>query len=201
MGSREDRALAQVREETAAMGAIAIMQIAPDQGALMRMLARLMGVRRAIEIGTFTGYSGICLARGLAPDGLLVACELSPEHGRLAARNFERAGVSDRIDLRIGPAAETLAELAGAGGEPFDLAFIDADKTGYDGYYEACLELLRPGGLVILDNVLQAGQVLDPQGDESAEAIDRLNAKVRDDERVEIAMIGVADGLTLARKR
>jgi caffeoyl-CoA O-methyltransferase len=198
-GAREDEALMLLREETAALGEIAVMQIAPDQGALMTLLARLIGARRAIEVGTFTGYSAICIARGLPLDGLLVACELDPERARTAAANFARASVADRIDLRVGPAADTLASLAGE--EPFDLAFVDADKTGYDDYYERCLELLRPGGLIILDNVLQDGRVLDPESDDSAAAIHRLNLKLRADERVDLAMIPVADGLTLARKR
>lgn len=198
-GAREDAALAQIREETAALGEIAVMQIAPDQGALMTILTRILGARRAIEIGTFTGYSAICIARGLPADGLLVACELDPERARTASRNFALAGVADRIELRVGPATETLADLTGS--EPLDLAFIDADKPGYDGYYESCLELLRTGGLIVLDNVLQDGRVLDPGGDESAEAIVRLNAKLAVDERVELAMVGVADGLTLALKR
>jgi len=199
-GAREDEELRRVREETAALGAdVAVMQVAPDQGAFMTILARLIGARRAIEVGTFTGYSAICLARGLPLDGLLVACELDVERARVATDNFARAAVADRIDLRVGPAAETLASLSGE--EPFDLAFIDADKTGYDDYYEKCLELLRVGGLIILDNVLQDGRVLDPAGDESTEAIHRLNLKLRADERVDLAMIPVADGLTLARKR
>lgn len=199
-GAREDDALQRVREETAELGEdVAVMQIAPDQGALMTMLARLTGARRAIEVGTFTGYSAICIARGLPLDGLLVACELDPERARVATANFARAAVADRIDLRVGPAADTLAALVGS--EPFDLAFIDADKTGYDDYYEHCLELLRPGGLIVLDNVLQDGRVLDPEGDSSAEAIHRLNLKLRADERIDLAMTPVADGLTLARKR
>lgn len=199
-GAREDEALARVREETAALGDIAVMQIAPDQGALMTMLARLMGARRAIEVGTFTGYSAICIARGLAEDGRLVACELDPERARMAAENFERAGVTERVDLRVGPALETLRGLTDDGA--YDLAFIDAEKTGYPGYYEECLRLLRPGGLILLDNVLMDGRVLDPpDGDEGAVVMDRLNREVRDDDRVELAMVSVADGLTLARKR
>lgn len=201
-GAREDAALARIREETAELGEqLAVMQIAPDQGALMSMLARMLGARRAIEVGTFTGYSAICIARGMDADGLLVACELDPERARKARENFALAGVAGRIDLRVGPASEALEALRVEAGEPFDLAFIDADKTGYEGYYEQCLELLRPGGLIILDNVLQDGRVLDPEGDESAEAIDRLNVKLRDDDRVDLAMVGVADGLTLALKR
>jgi predicted O-methyltransferase YrrM len=198
-GAREDAILARVRKETAALGDIAVMQIAPDQGALMTMLARLIGARRAIEVGTFTGYSAICLARGLAADGMLVACELDAERAATAAENFKRAGVAGRIDLRVGPASDTLRTLEGS--EPFDLAFIDADKTSYRDYYEACLGLLRPGGLILLDNVLQGGRVLEPEGDESAEAIDGLNRGLVGDERIDLAMIGVADGLTLARKR
>ena len=206
-GAREDGALAAVREETAALGSVAVMQIAPDQGALMTMLMRLVRRERpgrAIEVGTFTGYSAICLARGLGEGGRLVACELDPERAGTAAKNFERAGVAELIDLRVGPAGETLLELtqqAERDGYVYDLAFIDADKTGYDSYYESCLALLRPGGMIVLDNVLQDGRVLDPGEDESAIAIDALNAKVRDDDRVEIAMIGVADGLTLALKK
>ena len=199
-GAREDEVLARVREETAAMGDIAVMQIAPDQGALMTMLARISGAWRALEVGTFTGYSAICIARGLADGGELVACELDPERAAIAARNIEAAGLGDRVDLRVGPAAETLVELAGS--EPFDLAFIDADKTSYPAYYEAALELLRTGGLLILDNVLMDGRVLDPgEADDSAAVIARLNGEIASDPRVEIAMIAVADGLTLARKR
>ncbi len=197
-GSREDEVLSRVREETAALGDIAVMQIAPDQGALMTMLARITGARRAIEVGTFTGYSGICIARGLAEDGLLVACELDRERAKTATANFEAAGVAERVDLRVGPAIDTLVELDGS--DPFDLAFIDADKTGYSDYYELCLGLLRPGGLLLLDNVLMSGAVLDPDGEQSA-AIDRLNRELETDQRVDIAMVGVADGITLLRKR
>ncbi len=200
-GAREDEALRRVRETTAALGDIAVMQISPDQGAMMTMLARLLGARRALELGTFTGYSAICIARGLAPGGVLVACELDPERAETARRNFAAAGVGDRIEIRVGPAAETLAAIAGSGAEPFDLAFIDADKPGYPGYYEACLELLRPGGLIVLDNVLRDGTVLDPADDESARAIAELNERIAADERVDVAMLAVADGITLARKR
>jgi predicted O-methyltransferase YrrM len=206
-GSREDGALAAVREETAALGDIAVMQIAPDQGALMRLLMIMVRGERpglAVEVGTFTGYSAICLARGLGEGGRLVACELDPERAATASTNFERAGLADRIDVRVGPAGDTLVELieeAQRDGDVYDLAFIDADKPGYDSYYESALQLLRPGGLIVLDNVLQDGRVLEPGDNESAIAIDALNAKVRDDDRVEIAMVGVADGLTFALKK
>ena len=201
-GAREDEALAGVRERTAALGDIAVMQISPDQGALMTMLTRLAGAERALELGTFTGYSAICIARGLAPGGTLFACELDPDRAATAEANFAAAGVADRIEVLLGPAGETLERLIGAGSEPFDLAFIDADKVGYPDYYEACLELLRPGGLIILDNMLRGGDVLDPAPeDESAQVIVALNERIAGDERVDVAMLAVADGITLARKR
>jgi caffeoyl-CoA O-methyltransferase len=168
----------------------------------MTMLTRLAGAQRALELGTFTGYSAICIARGLAPGGTLFACELDPDRAETAKANFATAGVGDRIEILIGPAAETLERLIGAGSEPFDLAFIDADKVGYPDYYEACLELLRPGGLIILDNMLRGGDVLDPAPeDESAQVIVALNERIAGDERVDVAMLAVADGITLARKR
>ncbi len=201
-GSREDAALAAVRESTAALGDIAVMQISPDQGALMTMLVRLIGASRAIELGTFTGYSAICIARGLSEGGRLTACELDPERAETARANFAAAGVEDRIEIAIGPATETLAELTGAAAGTYDLAFIDADKTSYPSYYESCLTLLRPGGLIVLDNVLRGGSVLDPApDDESAQVIAELNERIAGDERVDVAMLAVADGITLARKR
>lgn len=202
VGTREDAALAGVRERTAAMGEIARLQIAPDQGAFMSLLAGVMGARRALEIGTFTGYSAISVARGMGPEGRLVCCELDAERAELARANFEGAGVAERIEIRLGPAAETLAAMIGEGAEQFDLAFIDADKESYPEYYEACLKLIRPGGLILLDNVLMNGRVLDPgPDDEGARAVVELNERIHADERVEIAMVGIADGLTLARKR
>ena len=201
-GSREDAALAAVRESTAALGDIAVMQISPDQGALMTMLVRLIGASRAIELGTFTGYSAICIARGLGEGGRLTACELDPERAETARANFAAAGVEDRIEIAIGPAGDTLAELAAAAAGTYDFAFIDADKTGYPSYYESCLTLLRPGGLIVLDNVLRGGTVLDPApDDESAQVIAELNESIAGDERVDVAMLAVADGITLARKR
>jgi caffeoyl-CoA O-methyltransferase len=187
------------------MGDIAVIQIAPDQGAFMTMLCRLVGAGEAIELGTFTGYSAICIARGLAPGGRLIACELSEEYAEIAARNFEAAGVADRIEIRIGPAADTLRELPER--EVFDFAFIDADKDGYPDYYELVLARTRPGGLIVVDNVLAGGLVAGPDDDldESAvaslSAIRRTNDLIAADERVDSAMIGVADGLMLARKR
>jgi caffeoyl-CoA O-methyltransferase len=203
-GAREDDVLRRVREETAAMGDVAVMQIAPDQGAFMTLLCKLLGARETLELGTFTGYSAICIARGLAPGGRLVACELSEEYAEIAARNFEAAGVGDRIEIRIGPAIETLRALPDR--EVFDFAFIDADKPSYPDYYEESLARLRPGGLIVLDNVLTGGAVLSGAdrghyAEESVTTMRALNDRIRDDERVDVAMIGVADGLTLARKR
>jgi caffeoyl-CoA O-methyltransferase len=198
-GAREDEALRRVREEAEAMGDLAKMQIAPDQGALMTLLARLLGARRAIELGTFTGYSAICIARGLPEGGKLLACEIDPERAQIARRNLADAGVGERVEVRVGPAAETLDQLRAEAAEPFDLAFVDADKVSYPAYYEACLELLAPGGLIVLDNVLMDGRVLDP-GDDGSVVVARLNEEIAADPRVEVAMIGVADGLTLVRK-
>jgi caffeoyl-CoA O-methyltransferase len=203
-GARQDEVLRRVQEGTAAMGDVAVMQIAPDQGAFMTLLCRILGARETLELGTFTGYSAICIARGLAPGGRLIACELSEEYAEIAARNFEAAGVADRIEIRIGPAIDTLRALPKR--EVFDFAFIDADKPGYPDYYEESLARLRPGGLIVLDNVLTGGAVLpgaDPghYSEESVETMRALNERIRDDERVDIAMVGIADGLTLARKR
>lgn len=201
-GAREDETLAQIRADTAAMGSISVMQISPDQGSFMTLLTRLVGARRAIELGTFTGYSAICIARGLAEGGKLIACESDQERADQARANFAAAGVAERIEVHVGPAAETLAELREAGGDPFDFAFIDADKISYPGYYETCLELLRPGGLIVLDNMLRGGEVLDPPADaDGTKAIAELNARIQADDRVEIAMLAVADGITLALKR
>jgi caffeoyl-CoA O-methyltransferase len=204
-GSRQDAELRRIQEETAAMGDISAMQIAPDQGAFITMLCRLLGAKEAIELGTFTGYSAICIARGLEPGGRLIACELSEEYAEIAARNFEAAGVADRIEVRIGPAADTLRDLPER--ELFDFGFIDADKTGYPDYYEQLLARTRAGGLIMVDNVLAAGLVVegaeahDDFTQESIEAIRRVNELITADDRVDTAMLGVADGVMLARKR
>lgn len=202
-GARQDDVLRRVQEETAAMGEISVMQIAPDQGAFLTLLARIVGASEALELGTFTGYSAICIARGLAPGGRLIACELSEEYAETASRNLEAAGVGDRVEIRIGPAIETLRAMPER--ELFDLAFIDADKQGYPGYYEQILARLNPGGLILLDNVLAGGYVVSGHPDEGAtpqiEAIRRINDLVATDERVDVAMVGIADGLTIVRKR
>jgi caffeoyl-CoA O-methyltransferase len=199
-GARQDDVLGRLAAETEGLGDIAVMQIAPEQGAFMHLLVRAIGARRALELGTFTGYSAICVARGLAPGGKLVTCDLSGEWTAVARRYFEEAGVAERIDLRLGPALETLRELPAD--EPFDFAFVDADKAEYPDYYEECLRLLRPGGVVMLDNVLRGGQVADPEDDDPRTAATReVNERAIADERVDVAMLGVADGITLALKR
>ena len=200
-GAREDAALAAVRESTAELGDVSVMQVSPDQGAFLTLLTRMLGARRALELGTFTGYSAICIARGLAGGGELVACELDSDRAEAARTNFAAAGVVDRIDLRVGAAIDTLELLRSEGGEPFDLAFVDADKTSYDRYYEICLELLRPGGLIVIDNVLRGGRVIEDPEDEADHVVVALNDRIATDERVEIAMLGVADGVTLALKK
>jgi caffeoyl-CoA O-methyltransferase len=202
-GAREDEVLRRVREETAAMGTISAMQVAPDQGAFLTMLCRLLGAREAIELGTFTGYSAICIARGLADGGRLVACEISEEYAATAAGNLDAAGVADRVEIRIGPAAESLAAIPER--EILNFAFIDADKTGYSDYYELLLARMRPGGVIAVDNVLAGGDVVrDEPMDFSAEsvaAIGEINDKIATDDRVDCVMLAIADGVTLARKR
>jgi caffeoyl-CoA O-methyltransferase len=200
-GARQDDVLRRLAEETEReLADVAIMQIAPDQGAFMTLLVRLLGARRALELGTFTGYSAICIARGLPEDGLLVTCDVSEEWARIARRYWQEAGVADRVELRLGPALETLRALPSS--EPFDFAFIDADKSEYPEYYEECLRLLRPGGLMMLDNVFRGGCVVDPDDDDPRNVATRvLNERVAGDQRVEVAMLPVSDGVTLALKR
>ena len=190
-----------LREETAALDQ-AGMQICPEQGQLMHMLAGLIGARRAIEVGVFTGYSALCVALALPEDGELVACDVNEEWTAIARRYWSEAGVASKIRLRLAPALDTLDALIGEGrGGEFDMAFIDADKTGYDLYYERCLELLRPGGLVLVDNVLWSGKVADESDrSEDTVALRAFNAKLRDDARIDLCMLPVGDGLTIARK-
>lgn len=174
------------------------MQISHDEGALLTMLVRLTGVSQAVEIGTFTGYSSICIARGLRPGGRLLACDVSEEWTNVARAYWARAGLGDRIELRLAPAIETVRALPP---DPvIDFVFLDADKTGYPDYYEAVVPRLRPGGLLVIDNVLRKGQVLDPQ-DPSSRAVAALNDRIVADERVESVMLPVRDGVTLVRRR
>ncbi len=199
---REPDVLRRLREETATM-ARAGMQIAPDQGQFMALLVELIGARRTLEVGVFTGYSSLCVALALPPEGRIVACDRNEEWTAVARRYWREAGVADKIDLRLGPALDTLDALIEAGETGrFDFAFIDADKTEYADYYERILVLLRPGGLVAVDNVLWFGAVADPdKDDEDTTALRAFNEKLRDDERVSLSLLPLADGLTLARKR
>jgi predicted O-methyltransferase YrrM len=199
---REPPILARLREETAKLP-MANMQIGPEQGQFMRLLVELIGARRTIEVGTFTGYSALSVAMALPKDGKLIACDISEDYTTIARRYWAEAGLAERIDLRLAPALETLdGLLANGGARAYDFAFIDADKEGYDGYYERCLSLLRPGGLIAIDNVLWDGNVAD-ESDQSPDtrAIRALNAKVHQDDRVSISLIPIGDGLMLARKR
>jgi predicted O-methyltransferase YrrM len=191
-----------LRQETRAHPR-ASMQIGPDQGLLLGFLVRLLGARRVVEVGTFTGYSALAMAMALPPGGRLLCCDVSEEYTSIARRYWEEAGVADRIDLRLGPARDTLAALlASEGPDSQDLAFIDADKSGYDAYYEACLRLVRPGGVIAIDNVLWSGKVADPSvTDADTVALRALNLKVRDDPRVDAVVLSVGDGLTLARRK
>ena len=196
-----DPVLRDLAAETAATFAeSAGMQISHDEGELLTMLVRLVGARYAVEVGVFTGYSAICIARGLPKDGRLLACDVSEEWTAMARAYWRRAEVEDRIDLRIAPAAETLRALPA---DPvIDFAFIDADKTGYPAYYAELVPRLRPGGLIVLDNVLRGGRVVDPAANQPAdEAIRRINDEVVADGRVDCVMLPVRDGVTLIRKR
>lgn len=191
----------ELREETARLPQ-AGMQVAPEEAQFLAMLVRLLGARRVIEVGTFTGYSTLAMARALPADGRLVACDLSTEWTAIGRRYWERAGVAERIDLRLGLAADTLAELAQTEAGRFDLVFIDADKTGYADYYQLALGLLRSGGLIAVDNTLWHGRVADPGAqDADTVAIRAFNRRLRDDDRVDVCLVPVADGVTLARKR
>ncbi|MEJ5254922.1 MAG: O-methyltransferase [Acidimicrobiales bacterium] len=187
-------------ERTKQLGEISIMQITPEQGALLTLLTSLAGAQLAIEVGTFTGYSALCIARGLQPGGRLICCDVSEEWTTIARQAWTRAGVDDRIDLRLGAAIDTLRDLPPEAA--MDFAFIDADKGSYVDYYEALVPRLRVGGLLLADNVLWFGRVVDPSAtDPDTEAIRRFNDHVRDDPRTEVVMLPVGDGLTIARRR
>jgi predicted O-methyltransferase YrrM len=200
--AKESPVLQRLRAETARLPQGG-MQIGADQGVLLAFLARFVGARRAIEIGTFTGYSALCVASALPADGRLVCCDVNEEWTAIARRYWALAGLADRIELRLQPAQETLALLLRDGGAgTFDFAFIDADKTGYDAYYEACLSLLRRGGMIAIDNVLWGGAVADPASTtDDTKALRALNVKIRDDARVDACLLSVGDGVMLARKR
>jgi caffeoyl-CoA O-methyltransferase len=198
---REHPAQAALRAATAAHPH-AGMQISPEQGQFMALLVKLLSARRALEIGVFTGYSALTVALALPDDGRLLACDISDEYTRVGRPYWEQAGVAGKIELRLAPAIETLdARLAAGEAGQYDFAFVDADKTGYDAYYERCLRLLRAGGLIAIDNVLWGGAVARPSNDADTLALQRLNDKVVGDDRVDIAMLSIGDGLTLALKR
>jgi predicted O-methyltransferase YrrM len=198
---REPPLLQRLREETAQLP-MGGMQIAPDQGQLMALLARLIGARRCLEIGTFTGYSALVLALALPQDGRIIACDVNPETTAIARRYWAEAGVDSKIELRLAPALVTLDALLAGGQEGgFDFVFIDADKENYDGYYERALRLVRPGGLIVIDNVLWGGWVADHRRkDAETVALRALNAKLHRDERIDLSLLPLADGITLALK-
>jgi predicted O-methyltransferase YrrM len=198
VGVREHPVLAGLREETSKRPNRS-MQIGPEQGAFMALLVRLTDTKRILEIGTFTGYSSTAMALALPDDGRITCLDVSEEWTDVARQAWADAGVADRVDLRIGPAAESLKHIDA---DSCDMAFIDADKTSYDTYYEGCLRVVRPGGLILIDNVLQGGRVADPSADDdSVVAIRALNDKIATDERVDHVLLPLADGLTLARVR
>ena len=198
----EPEVLVALRHETA-QHPMAQMQIAPEQGQLMALLVQLLGVTKALEVGVFTGYSALRVALALPPEGKLVACDVSEEYTAIARRYWEQAGVANKIDLRIGPATETLDQLIQSGeANSFDFAFIDADKSSYPTYYEQALQLVRPGGLIALDNMLWSGQVADPAvQDKRTNVLRDLNAAIHRDSRVVASLVPIADGLTLAMKQ
>ena len=197
-GTPPDPLLRDLIEETAKVGPLAMMQIAPEQGAFLTLLARVIGAKRAVEVGTFTGYSAICIARGLPEDGHLLCCDVSEEWTSIARRYWERDGLDRKIELKLAPAADTLRALPD--GTSFDLGFIDADKPSYPVYYEEILARLRPGGIILVDNVLWMGRVADPEvRDEQTEAIRAFNDQVAKDDRVDRVMLPISDGLTLLR--
>jgi caffeoyl-CoA O-methyltransferase len=192
-----DEVLRRVEADTAAMGDLARMQTAPEQAAFLEMMTRLAGVKFAVEVGTFTGYGAIRIARGLAPDGRLLCCEIDPDHAATARANLDAAGVGDQVEIEVGPAIETLRALPKD--SQIDFAYLDADKTGYPDYYEEIVSRLCPGGLLAIDNVFMGGEITSPEG-EGAIAMAGLNDSILEDDRVESVMLAVADGLTLVRR-
>ncbi|MFN7413390.1 MAG: class I SAM-dependent methyltransferase [Dolichospermum sp.] len=198
---REPTILTQLRQETAQMPR-SIMQISPEQGQFMALLVKLIGAKKTLEVGVFTGYSSLVVALALPADGKIVACDVSEEYTSIARRYWQEAGVADKIDLHIAPALETLDNLLTTGeAGTFDFAFIDADKGNYENYYERCLELIRPGGLIAIDNVLWSGKVAETEiQDNQTNKIRDLNRKLHEDSRITLSLVPIADGLTLAMK-
>ena len=199
---RETPLLRRLREETQALP-MARWQVAPEQGQFLALLVRLMGARRLLEVGTFTGYSALCMAAALPDDGSLICCDIPGDYNATAIRYWQEAGLAGRIELRLAPALETLGQLLGAGHQgSFDLIFIDADKANYPAYLESALSLLRVGGLAVFDNTLWSGRVLQVEPDSAdTRAIQALNRALKDDPRVDLSLLPLGDGLTLCRKR
>lgn len=199
---REPKILAELRAETSNLP-MAMMQISPEQGQFMALLVRLIGAKNIVEVGTFTGYSSLAMALALGKDAHITCLDISEEYTAIARKYWAKAGVADRMELKLGPAAESLQAMLDNGAQgKIDFAFIDADKTNYETYYELVLRMLRPGGLIAIDNVLWGGDVANPEKkDEDTEAIRRTNRKVHADERVDASLVPIGDGLTLARKR
>ncbi|MBE2319084.1 O-methyltransferase [Solirubrobacter sp. CPCC 204708] len=193
----QDEVLARVERETRLLPNAGMLS-RPDQAALLTILARMLDAKTAVEVGTFTGYGAICIARGLADGGRLTCFEVSEEFAAIARRNLEAAGLTDRVDITLGPAVENLAQLPDT--PHIDLAYVDADKTGYPAYYDALVPRLRPGGVLVLDNTLLANRVLAPE-DERAKTMAALNERIAADDRVESVLLGLSDGVTLARRR
>lgn len=203
VGVRDQKILQDLRQENS-QHPRAVMQIAPEQGQFMGLLVQLLGVKKALEIGVFTGYSSLILAMALPEDGQLIACDISAEYTAMARKYWERAGVAHKVDLRIAPALDTLEQLMAEGHSgSFDFVFIDADKSNYDNYYEWALQLVRPGGLIAVDNVLWSGRVAEPveHQDNRTKRINALNQKIHGDERVSASLVPIADGMMLAMKR
>jgi len=200
VGSRETAEQSLCRNQTQNR-ADAVMQIAPEQAAFLALLVRITGARAVIEVGSFTGYSALSMALALPDNGRFVALDVSREFTDIARGYWKQAGMDGKIELRLGPAQASLEKMIAAGEGPFDLVFIDADKTGYDGYYEAALKLIRPGGVIALDNMLYSGEVADPRPQGNAAALAALNTKIHADSRVDMALTSIGDGLMLARKR
>lgn len=198
---REPEILTQLRQETAQLPG-AIMQISPEQGQFMALLVKLIGAKKTLDIGVFTGYSSLIVALALPAEGKVIACDINVETTNIAKRYWQQAGVAEKIDLRIAPALETLDQLLADGEtESFDFAFIDADKGNYENYYERSLKLIRPGGLIAIDNVLWSGKVADPENqDKQTEKIRAFNQKLHQDQRITLSLVPIADGLTLAIK-
>ncbi len=199
-GTPPDAVLQRLADDTSAMGPIARMQIAPEQGAFLTMLANMLGAQLIVEVGTFTGYSSVCLARGLVAGGRLICCDVSAEFTARAVQAWQEAGLNDRVELRLAPGADTLRAMPLD--DPIDLAFIDADKSGYAVYYEEILQRMRSGGVIAVDNVLWSGRIIDAS-DTTADtmALRGFNDMVMADDRVDCVMLPIADGLTLCRKR